>query len=116
MTTTKQIGNTGEELVVQHLLRDGFAVRARNYSKRYGEIDIIAQKNDVLAFIEVKLRSKAYFDTTEVITRSKQRKIIMVAKEYISSHTIEDKVCRFDVALIEKDSNSLCYIPNAFTE
>jgi putative endonuclease len=114
--TTKQVGNAGEEQTVTYLKSQGFTIVARNYAKRYGEIDIIAQKKDVLAFVEVKFRTKQFFDTTEVITRSKQRKIIMVAKEFICSHTVENKVCRFDVALIEKETNSLCYIPNAFTE
>lgn len=113
---TKILGDAGEDLVAQQLQQKGFTILARNYAKRYGEIDIIAQKKDVLAFVEVKFRTKRFADPTEVITPSKQRKIIKVAKHYLCAHTIEDKVCRFDVALIEKETHSIAYIENAFTE
>ena len=46
----KTFGNAGEELVTQYLQKDGFRIMARNYTKRFGEIDIIAQKGEVLAY------------------------------------------------------------------
>ena len=54
MNFRKKKGDHAEQLVCQHLLDNGFVIVARNYRKRYGEIDIIAKKNDLLVFVEVK--------------------------------------------------------------
>ena len=114
MDQRKKLGNAGEDLVARVLEQQGFVIEHRNYRKRYGEIDLIASKNELLIFVEVKRRKKAYFNLGEVITWSKQQKIVMVAKEYIARFAHDQKVCRFDVALIEGDK--LTYLPNAFTE
>jgi putative endonuclease len=111
------LGRQGEDLVGKFLERQGFTIIARNYAKRDGEIDLIASKGDTLAFVEVKTRSKIYFDVSEVITPSKQRKIIMVAKEFIVRHGHDTKIGRFDVAFIETCAdNAITYIENAFCE
>jgi putative endonuclease len=112
-----QKGKEGELLVMQYLQKEGFTLITQNYRKRFGEIDIIAHKDDVLAFVEVKWRHNPLVDPAELIGPSKQRKIISIAKEFLSKHTYDDVVCRFDVALIEETNNSinLLYIDNAFT-
>jgi len=110
-------GKEGELLVAQYLQKYGYKIITQNYRKRFGEIDIIAQKNDTIAFVEVKWRHNPLIDSAELIGPSKQKKIISIAKEFLSKHTHEDVVYRFDVALIEQNNNSinLQYIPNAFT-
>lgn len=110
-------GKEGELLVAQYLQRNGYTILTQNYRKRFGEIDIIAQKNDTIAFVEVKWRHNPLIDSAELIGPSKQKKIISIAKEFLSKHTHLEVVCRFDVALIEQNNNSinLQYIPNAFT-
>lgn len=110
-------GKEGELLVRQYLQKEGFTLVTQNYRKRFGEIDIIAHKDDILAFVEVKWRHNPLVDPAELIGPSKQRKIISIAKEFLSKHTYEDVVCRFDVALIEETNNSITlqYIDNAFT-
>lgn len=115
-TYKKTFGAAGENLVSEYLQKDGFKIVARNYTKRYGEIDIIAQKGEVLAFIEVKTRSQFYENITGIITRGKQKKMIMVAKAYMAQHNVIDKVCRFDVAFIQTTNGKqeISYIPNAF--
>lgn len=112
----KEFGNAGEELTAQYLQKNGYTILARNYTKKFGEIDIIAKKGDVLAFIEVKTRSAFYENLTGIITRSKQKKMIMVAKAYMGQHNVIDKVCRFDVAFIQTVNGiqEISYIPNAF--
>jgi putative endonuclease len=115
----RKLGNTGELLVITHLEQDGYIIAAQNYQKKYGEIDIVARKDDVVAFVEVKLRKKKYFATSEVITPSKQRKIIATAKAFILEHKIYNALYRFDVALVTFDHNKqpdITYIPNAFTQ
>jgi len=115
-TDTRSIGMRGEEVVVQHLIHDGFSVCARNYRQQYGEIDIIARKGDLLVFVEVKLRAASPFGLDHLVSRAKQRRISMVAREYMGRHNITNKVCQFDVALIERQGDGcyLTYIENAF--
>jgi len=104
---TKEMGNKGEALIAALLENKGYAILSRNFRTRVGEIDIIAQKNDTIAFVEVKARHNALFDVTEVITLAKQRKMMMVAKAFLAQHTkisyrmVCNMVCRFDVAIIE---------------
>lgn len=97
---------------------NGYKILDCNFRKRFGEIDIVAQNNEVLAFVEVKSRSKKYFNLSQVVNYSKQKKIILTAKSYVASKKIADKALRFDVALVEQinDKYSLNYIKNAFTE
>ncbi len=110
-------GKEGEFLVARHLEKHGYKIIAQNYRRRFGEVDLIAQKHDTLAFVEVKWRNNPLIDPAELIGPAKQKKIISVAKEFLSKHTDLEVVCRFDVALIEQNNNSinLQYIPNAFT-
>lgn len=112
------LGKFGEDLVCQWLNNNNFQLLEKNYSKRFGEIDLIAIKGDIIAFIEVKTRKTNYFDLSEVITPLKQKKIILTAKHYVLTNGCQDKVIRFDVALVVKSGNSfeIKYIQNAFTE
>lgn len=112
--TTQQLGALGEERVQAYLKNQGFSIRACNYRQPFGEVDIIAQKKQLLLFVEVKARAHAHFDISEVITQSKQRKIILCAHHYISNHNLYDVDARFDVALL--DGNSITYITDAFQE
>jgi len=116
MDRRSQLGKTGEEIVVTMLEQKGFSILDRNYRKRYGEIDLIASKGDLLVFVEVKMRKNPKFDLEYLITYSKQKKIVTVAKEYIARYNHDQKTCRFDVALIAgtKENHKLTYIPNAF--
>jgi putative endonuclease len=115
---TAEFGFAGEQATADLLTKQGFVIKDRNYRKQYGEIDIIAAKPGLLVFVEVKARRTEYFDSTDLITHSKQQKIVRVAKEYIFRNKIDDVICRFDVALvIEKQGQpSICYIPNAFVD
>lgn len=112
-----QKGKEGERLVAQYLQKRGYTIITQNYRKSFGEVDLIAQKDDTLAFIEVKWRHDPLVDPAELIGPSKQKKIISIAKHFLSQHNDLEVICRFDVALIEESNNSidLRYIPNAFT-
>jgi len=113
----RDFGLRGEELVAQHLRTDGFSIVARNYRRQYGEIDIVASKDDLLLFVEVKARVASPFGMDHLVSPAKQRKLGMVAREFIVQHNVINKVCRFDVALLECRDNtlSLNYIDNAFS-
>lgn len=113
------LGKKGEDLVALNLKQQGFSIRSQNYSCRAGEIDIIAEKGNIRAFVEVKLRSSHYFALSEVITPAKQRKIITTAQLYNCQHcTSKEYIYRFDVALVEHNGYDydITYIPNAFTQ
>ena len=112
----KKLGAYGEELVERYLNAQGFSIIATNFSIRGGEIDIIAKKDALLIFVEVKTRSDRYFNTSEVITRSKQKKIILTAKHFISHNKFTETAYRFDVALVDGKTEEITYIEHAFAE
>lgn len=119
MTHHIELGKKGEALVAHYLQKQGFSILATNCTTRRGEIDIVAQKGNVLTFVEVKMRTTPYFNISEVITRSKQRKIIHAARAYLlhNGYTSDTMIFRFDAALVQPESTdySITYIPNAFT-
>lgn len=118
MTYKKQFGNNGEQLVATHLEKKGYAIVARNYKKRFGEIDLIAQKDDTVLFIEVKTRRASYIEPGQLISPTQQRKIITTARAYISEYNLTEHILRFDAALLigEPPHQKLTYIPNAFMQ
>lgn len=113
---TRLLGDKGEDAVYAWLIKNKFTVVARNYQTRQGEVDLIAQKGDVIAFIEVKTRNTEYFPLAQTVTYTKQQRIIKASRHYIFTHQLQDKVFRFDVAtvLIKNQEYSIEYIPNAF--
>lgn len=114
----KEWGEYGEEYVQATLEKKGFTLLARNYRKPCGEIDLVAQKGNLVVFVEVKLRTKHYFHTSEVIVPSKIKKIIRTARVFIATHRLSNSVFRFDVAIMERvgDDFRLKYIEDAFRE
>lgn len=116
---TKLLGEKGEQAVVAWLKKQKYSILAQNYRTKWGEIDVIATKGDVVAFIEVKTRKTKYFPLSLVVTPSKQLKLIKTAKIFASQHQIFNKVLRFDIATITinnstNNSYEIDYIPNAF--
>jgi putative endonuclease len=105
MTLARQIrGKMGEDLAVVELERRGYAITARRYRTQCGEIDIVAQKDNVLVFVEVKTRESAEFGTAaEAVTWRKQRKLTRMANDYLTREGIVDRPCRFDVVTVMLD-------------
>lgn len=114
----KLFGYQGEAFVAAWLKEQGFALLASNFRTKLGEIDVIAEKGDLIVFVEVKTRLNEYFPLAHVITRTKQQRIIRAAKVFLLKHAIREKVCRFDAALLLKKAAgfSLQYLPNVFQE
>jgi putative endonuclease len=113
------LGNLGEQYTVEHLVDQRFSILTQNFRTQLGEIDIIAQKKNTIAFVEVKTRKSNRFSLHGLISPSKQQKIIRAAKQYIAGMDQgKDLLFRFDVALLhykkETDQYDLEYIPNAF--
>jgi len=118
MNVKKTVGNQGETFVAETLIKQGYVIIERNYKKRYGEIDLIAQKDDEILFVEVKTRSGLYIDPENLISLAQQKKIIATAKTYAAEHNLCEHILRFDAALLIgiPPYQKLTYIPNAFTE
>ncbi len=97
----KKIGNKGESAAALYLRLHGYKIIERNFSCRFGEVDIIAQKGDILVFVEVKTRKKgSLVDGAYAVDYYKQQRIIKTAKYYLSKQSDEYNV-RFDVILVE---------------
>ncbi len=115
------VGIQGEKRVAQFLRQRGFNVVKRNYQCRFGEIDIIAENNEYILFVEVKTRKlNALVSGLEAVDSHKQSRLTLSAQDYISK-TFCEKQPRFDVAEVtvyEKADDSvgysLKYIENAF--
>jgi len=118
ITPKRLLGDQGEQAVAQWLIEHGFVILARNYQTRLGEVDIIATKGEVVAFIEVKTRKSAYFPISNTITYTKQKRITRAATSFILKNKIQNRVLRFDVAAVTNQISGaydISYIENAFT-
>ena len=97
-----QLGRKGEDLAYALLKKKGYKVLERNYKSPLGEIDIIAQEGRTLIFVEVKTRFSSEFGTAKwAVDYKKQRKLSMVALDYLKRHTLSDQSARFDVVAID---------------
>ena len=105
--TSKNIGDIGEFHACAYLERNGYSITARNLHVSKKEIDIIAEKDDVIAFVEVKTRTfparyshpLSYGRAAEAVTYKKRMNIIEAASAYVYENKI-DKRIRFDVCEI----------------
>ncbi len=110
------LGVQGEEIAAEHLMKKDYKILERNWRFGKEEIDIIAKKDDMIVFVEVKTRGSAFFGRPEeFVKRQKQRFIIRAANAYIERHNVNEEA-RFDVIGVilssrEKDIN---HIEDAF--
>lgn len=116
----RTLGRWGEDKVAEDLLRRGWTVVERNYRCRMGEIDIIAEDDRYLVFVEVKLRKNGQYGAAcEAVTLAKQRRLRTTAEYYLLSHPTQIQP-RFDVAEVyapqgvRTETPDIYYIENAF--
>jgi putative endonuclease len=95
----------GEDLACGELRRRGYAILARRYRTRYGEIDVIAREGETVVFIEVKARwDETFGGGGDAVTAWKQQRIVRMATDYLARHGLLDAQCRFDVVTVQFDS------------
>jgi len=98
----KKFGDESESVATRFLVEYGYIVIERNYfARKLGEIDIIAQKDGILHFIEVK-SGRADFDPVYNVTPAKLRKVINSAHYYMKTKNL-DVVFSIDVLIIRHD-------------
>jgi putative endonuclease len=119
MTRQRQaLGETGENLAVSELTARGYAILDRRYRTRHGEIDIVAEHDGTIVFVEVRARSTAEFGrAAETVTDAKKRKVTAMAVDYLARHRLTNRPCRFDVVAIDQALNptpEITVYPNAF--
>ena len=106
MLHTRAKGKQGEDAAVDYLLKKGYRILERNFRYDRGEIDVVAEDQDQLVFVEVKARrSKLFGDPEEAITEAKCKQLRKVAEGYLFEHNLDDRPCRFDVVAIEYEKN-----------
>lgn len=96
------LGKAGEDLAVRELERRGYAILARRYRRRCGELDIVARDGPSVVFVEVKTREGCEFGAgSEAVTGVKRRRMASVALDYLMRHHLTGQPCRFDVVSID---------------
>jgi putative endonuclease len=95
------LGKSGEECACRELERRGYAILARRYRTRFGEIDIVARDGKTMVFVEVKARtSERYGDPAEAVTLHKQARVTAMAEDYLARRHLHNVPCRFDVVAV----------------
>lgn len=131
MRLSQALGQWAEQRAQVYLEQQGFRILLRNFHSRFGEIDLIMTRSDELIFVEVKARQPtAWGHANEVITISKQRKIMHTALQFLQQYPqFEQYALRFDVICIDflqriakipqqpflPTAYDLAWIENAFT-
>lgn len=101
METTTAIGAEGEEIAVNYLISNGYEIKAKRWRLGKNEVDIIAMKNNIICFVEVKLRkSAAVAKPWQAVNRPKQKSIIRCADAYLRWNTNGSYEARFDIVSI----------------
>ena len=106
MAQHNELGNKGEQLAVDFLLKNNYKIIARNYRFLKAEVDIIAQKGETLAAIEVKTRSTKDFGNPQDFINPKKIKLLISAVDnFVIENDLEVEV-RFDIIAIIKQKNA----------
>ena len=111
---TTLTGREGEARAADFLRRKKYEVIGANYRCRFGELDLIAKKRELVVFVEVKLRKNDRFGAAaDAVTVAKQDKLRKAAESWLASHHC-DAPARFDVIEIYADTGRINHIENAF--
>ena len=116
MAEHNDLGNLGEEMAIAFLEKNGYTIREANWVFQKAEIDIIAQKENVLAIVEVKTRSTLDFGLPQDFVKPKKIQLLVKAvNEYIIKNDLDLEV-RFDIIAINKEGKQFVieHIEDAF--
>lgn len=104
-------GRLGEDAAAEFLRRRGFTILARNVRTAFGEIDLVAEDDGVVVFVEVKARRST--SGLEAVDARKQRRLARLALAFLASAGWLDRPARFDVVAVARDG-ACTHVANAF--
>jgi len=110
-------GRQAEEAAKHFLEAQGYEVLAQNFCCRAGELDLVVQKDELVCFVEVRMRARSKWCLPlQTITPQKQRRIVLAAMYFLRRHPCPGKALRFDVVSIvgEGPCADIEYLPGAF--
>ena len=121
MTTTDprhQFGQASEARAEEFLREKGYRILERNLRTTLGELDLVAEDAGVLVFVEVKARATdAFGGALLAVDYRKRAKLVKLASQYLAQRHWAERVCRFDVVLVQGQPSTGLYIDhvqNAF--
>lgn len=113
LSLKRKQGNCAEQDALEFLQQAGLELVSKNYSCRFGEIDLILQDQETLVFVEVRYRNSDKFGGAAAsVNRQKQQKIIRTAEDYLQKNHRQIPACRIDVVGINKNQK-IDWIKNA---
>lgn len=109
MAEHNKLGEEGELLASEHLLKKGYEILTTNYTFKKGQIDIIARKNDLVVIVEVKTRSTPEFgDPQEFVKKAQINRLVETADQFMQEYEPEEDLeVRFDIVAIIKNKAGL---------
>ena len=116
MKKKDKLGELGEEMAAAFLLKKGYLIRHRNWRYDRKEIDILAQKNNMLVVVEVKTRKYDFIENPgEIVNKQKERFLVKACDAYIREFELDFET-RFDVIFISfpKGKPKIDHVENAF--
>jgi putative endonuclease len=117
VTTEKsRLGAAGEKAAEGLLAEKGYRIVARNHRCRRGEVDLVAERGQLLVFVEVRTRATAAFGgPEETVSFGKQRRVVMAARDFLARWRGPERGARFDViAVVDGQPPRFQHFENAF--
>ena len=112
-----RLGERGETMACAELESRGYAIVERRFRTRFGEIDVVANDQGTLVFVEVKTKTDSGFsDPVESVTKRKQQRLVSMAEQFVAHRGIADMPCRFDVVTVDISvtPSKIVVYPDAF--
>jgi putative endonuclease len=107
MAEHNELGKKGEKLAIDFLIKNKYKILEKNYRYLKAEVDIIAQKENILAVVEVKTRATDYFGDPQDSVTLKKIKLLLTAVDYYVVEKDLDVEVRFDIiAIVHKNNNT----------
>ena len=116
MAAHNELGKHGEQVAVKYLIEKGFVIREKNWRFQKAEVDIIAQKGEILAIVEVKTRSNSFFgEPQDFVKREKINLLTKAIDHYVTELDLDVEV-RFDIiGIVMTDlKTSIVHLEDAF--
>lgn len=116
MAKHNELGKEGEKIAIAFLQKKGYKILETNYRYIKAEVDIIAQKEDVLVAVEVKTRSTDYFEDPQDAVKPKKIKLMVSAVDYYVVQRDLDVEVRFDIIaiILQKNNTKIEHLEDAF--